>query len=664
VIVLREILDENPDHEEASRLLTELCERTGRTDVVVDVLGQRLEAARERNDGSAVVSISLRLGALLAPTRRETAREVYRAALEWDPERRELLDALLALLEDESDARERADLMQRVLSQETGERAATLALELADARERLADEPGTLQALAAGARICPDDERLRTRLMQWYVDHAEWAPLAQLILKGAAATTDATVATDQFREAAALFRDKLGDRRSAAKALRQALLRRPADRALVLEYVACLARGEENVAITQIGTALDHADADEADRGELLRVRADLWDRLGRHDEALEDLEAAFALDDGSGGGSPVAPDLAGALDRRRHRAAAAGDRPTERATTLRLVEILLHLGEDRRARDVLGDWTQRSPDDLRALRALLEMEVAAERWDVVARVAARLVPLETGPAKIDAVLQLADACERTGHLDEAKDGLEAAMAAQPNDERIRGHLRKLYEQLGAHRELAELCISEAAQATDPEVRFKQLHCAAELFLVWIGDAAAAIAPLEEARQLHPRDQVVLALLADAYTAAGRLDDATAVLEAAIATHKGRRSRELALLHHKMARVSLAAGDRMEEARWLELAIDSDNKNGEVASELASVATDLGQLELALKALRVLTQLKTPAPISPAEAYLRQGMIHHQQGDARRAVLMAKRALSEDPTLSEAETFLAQIGKA
>ena len=44
-------------------------------------------------------------------------------------------------------------------------------------------------------------------------------------------------------------------------------------------------------------------------------------------------------------------------------------------------------------------------------------------------------------------------------------------------------------------------------------------------------------------------------------------------------------------------------------------------------------------------------------------AYLRQGMIAHHQGDGRRAALLARKALSEDPQLTEAKTFLQQLGE-
>ena len=135
------------------------------------------------------------------------------------------------------------------------------------------------------------------------------------------------------------------------------------------------------------------------------------------------------------------------------------------------------------------------------------------------------------------------------------------------------------------------------------------------------------------------------------------------MLETAIAAHKNRRSPQLAQLQHRMARCAAAAGDRNIELAWLNVALDSDMQNGTVASELADVAFEFGQTEVALKALRAVTLMKSPGPMTRAMAFLRQGMIAQQQGDARKAIFLAKKALAEDPALSDASNFLRDLGE-
>jgi hypothetical protein len=48
--------------------------------------------------------------------------------------------------------------------------------------------------------------------------------------------------------------------------------------------------------------------------------------------------------------------------------------------------------------------------------------------------------------------------------------------------------------------------------------------------------------------------------------------------------------------------------------------------------------------------------------MSKAEAYLRQGMIAEQKGDAKKAVFLAKRALTQEPDYGDAKTFLERLG--
>jgi hypothetical protein len=71
---------------------------------------------------------------------------------------------------------------------------------------------------------------------------------------------------------------------------------------------------------------------------------------------------------------------------------------------------------------------------------------------------------------------------------------------------------------------------------------------------------------------------------------------------------------------------------------------------------------ELRHWDVALKALKAVTLLKTPGPMSKAMANLRQGMIAHEQGDVRRAVVLAKTALAQDPKLAEAADFLRRLG--
>ena len=261
----------------------------------------------------------------------------------------------------------------------------------------------------------------------------------------------------------------------------------------------------------------------------------------------------------------------------------------------------------------------------------------------------------------MEAALLLAGACAQAGYPLDARPVLEQVLAESPGDARIRDHLRRIYEQLGAYRELAGLHLAEARLAVDPADRFAALRRAGSLLLESAGDGAAAIAPLEAARDLRPRDNEVAMLLADAYIQSGKLQEAADFLDASIQAQKGRRSREVAMMQHRMAHIARAVGDRQNELAWLNAAFESDAQNGEAAAALADVATEFGQLEVAVKALKAITLMKAPKPITRAMAYLRQAMIAQHQGDVRKAAMLAKKAQSEDPHLEEAQAFLAQL---
>ncbi len=230
-----------------------------------------------------------------------------------------------------------------------------------------------------------------------------------------------------------------------------------------------------------------------------------------------------------------------------------------------------------------------------------------------------------------------------------------------PAEPTLREHLRRIYEEIGAHRELAELATVEAEQTVDPGDRFAALRRAGQLWIESVGDFEAAVAPLRAASELKPRDGDVAVMLADAYIGANRLQEAANFLDTALQAQKGRRSREVSLMQHRMAMIAGSVGDRANEAGWLNAALDSDAQNSEAAARLADVATEMGQFDVAIKALKAIAMMKSPKPITRAMAYVRQALIAQHQGDVRKAVLLARKAQSEDPSLEEANSLLAEL---
>lgn len=657
--VLRQVIEEDPEHEAATQQLTELYERIGFDEDLSGLLQGQLETARESEDLEAIHDLSLRLGELLIKIRREDAIEVYRKALDWLPDDRDISASLLALLGPDDDPRERVDLMERPLRTEEGPSAADLAMRLADEWQALYDDEGVRRVLELGYQRYPADEALRQRLEEFYREHGDWQAVADLLVAEARRLEDWVESVKLLRAAAAIHRESLENPAGAIGCLATAREYAPDDIELLEELVAARREaGELETAAGEVREVIERLGEDSGSRVPLLLLRAELAEAMGAVDEAVTDLEAAYGE-----AGAEVAERLMEGLDQQRLSAAGAGDSERERAATLRLIAVRLENGQTEAARDTLDDWLASNPEDRDALYQRLELDAAEESWQAVAELCGNLVPLEEGEAQVEVVLRMVDAYEKLDEPAGAREGLEQVHEAQPGVESVRDRLWELYEKIGAKLQLATMLAAEAMANEDPEAKFKQLRKAGDLFLESDeGGQEQAIAPLETAVQIKPDDHQTTVLLIDAYIATGRYPEAGKLLEESIAAKGARRSPQLGELQHRMASLAAIAGDKQLQLQWLNVAFDSDRRNGEVVADLATVAMELGELDLALSALRVVTVSKVEGPLSRAQAFLMQAKIAHQRGESRRAMMWAHRAHEEDPDLVEASEFLEELG--
>jgi tetratricopeptide (TPR) repeat protein len=655
---LREIVDEDPSQIEAAMMLANVLEREGRVDDLAELLGQQLDAAKDRADAASVASLAMRLGRLLEKKDPLEARNVYYAGLEWDASSRELLVALRDLLAVDGDPSDRADVSERLLALTTGSDAERLALDLAAMRADSQDDEGAERALEAGYKAYPASLALRARLDARYRERGAFAKLAELCVVDAATRADPDEKVARLREAAAIYRDELRDPANAARVLEVAIRERPAAAGLLNEVVVALVdAGDLAGAERELTLALERQSTESFARSAILAKRAQVRQLRSDDDGALADLEAAFAV-----GAAEHAPALAKQLERSVALADAAGDARRARELRLRLADVLSHAGSIDAAHALVDAMAKTDPRDRDALRALARLEKTAGRWDAASAVYRRLVALEEDPRLVvETALELADACERAERLGDARGGLERARMIAPSDAALRARLEDLYARTGAVRERAEIYLADARDTGDVAARFELLVQAGGLLMQEGGDLDAAIVALTEARALRPNEHESVALLADALTLAGKMSEATELLNEAVAGHKGRRSRELGSLHHRLARVAAATGDAQGEVACLTHALDMDSQNGDIAAELATAAILTNQLELANRALRVVTMLKTPGPMPKALAYKYMGDIAQAQGDTKRAVMLLKRAVQEDPSLDEARELLESL---
>ncbi len=130
-----------------------------------------------------------------------------------------------------------------------------------------------------------------------------------------------------------------------------------------------------------------------------------------------------------------------------------------------------------------------------------------------------------------------------------------------------------------------------------------------------------------------------------------------------MASYAGKRSKELAAIHQRLARVRLADGDTTRALTELDQAFKIDPGSVAVLRDLGALSIEIGDLERAQKTYRalLLQKLDASAPITKAEVFLRLGEIAGRLGDKPKAVQMLERALENDPSLATAKTLLAEL---
>ncbi len=650
---LRNLLMEDPSHGQAGALLLEAYQRAGRHDDVLELLRERLMSAQGNGDPSAVVDAARALAVVQRDRGADTdAVDTLRAALEWAPGDTALLQEVAASLGD-GDTHGRTDILQRLLLSQHGDEAAQTALELAALALADGDEAARLDALATGYARAPGREDVRAALEQAYEASGDYRGLAELVVRAAEDQDDPARKSALFRQASSLHREYLMDPEGSSALLARAKEANPDDPALAMDLASALAgSGQTQEAHDQLSELLARDDLDSHLRHHLLGTRADLRRQLGDLTGAVIDLEQAYPSDP-----DVLGPALLDALEMVRVQ---TGDEATKHHATLRIGALASAHGDPAAAEALLSDWVDEHRKDAAALRLLRDLVAAREDWAQAAKLNARLVAVESGEAQVDAALRLASACANMGDLGEARPGLEHARRKQPDSLAIRDKLRELYEEVGAHKELAKILAAEAESMQDPAQRLPTLRRVAELFLAE-GDTEAATRTLAEVLELSPGDIAASVSLADAHLAEGSLEQARAILEGAAASLPNQRGPEAAIVYQRQARIAGAQGDTAKQLELISTAFAADKQNGEIAAELADLAEVLEDWDTAVRALRTITLFDGPCPISRPQAFLRQAQIALHRGDRQRAVLWARKAKHEGPDDPDVDAFLAQL---
>jgi hypothetical protein len=657
--ILRDVLLEERRHPEAMALLAGYYERTGAQGDLVDLLEQRFEACCEAGDQDGVTEAALQLGGMFESTDADRAAALYERALGIARGRRPLLEKLIALRGGEATP-EYAKRMEELLAVETGPEAAGLAREIAALWAKIGDQAAVRRVLERGHKLAPADAAISEELERLYRARKSWSLLASLLASRAEHEADAARAIAVLTEAATLRETELADTAGATALLRAARTRAPGNPDVIERLARALASGGEvEAAVAEVTAALAEQGVDRAHRLSMSLLLADLEGARGNHRAAVAGLRSVVDLDP-----EAVTERLAYALQLWRGMAAKAGSPGDLRLVTIELADLARRRGDVAAARQLVGDLLQTGEVDAETMR--LASDLAESDGDVAAAVDAtyHLMRLEQGEVQVAAAHRLVELAARAGRTADATAAIEQIVADHPQQQALVDLLVRLYEQAGEQRKLASLLYDAGSRTEDENHRFELLRRAGAL-AIETSDGSMAMMALNEALSIRPQDEATALLTSDAYVMMGALEEAAETLKPFVAAHKNMASPALAVLHSRLARIAAQAGDPKAELAALTRALDADKKNGEIMAAIADRAEAAGDLDLALKALRLIVANSAGGPITLPDAFLRQARIALRRGEKDRAIMFARRAAQEapkgDPIQRAAREFIAGL---
>ncbi len=498
----------------------------------------------------------------------------------------------------------------------------------------------------------------------------------------------------------------------AAKALRELYGQAGRDRDLarLLSRLIDVATAQSERASLRLELARLQVDRFRAPDDAIETLRA-ILDEDSAHPEAVSTLSQLYEKD---GRDAELAELLKAQLDAARDR----GDVPGELLLLVRLGEVQENrLHDATAAQETYETLLERDPTHQGALKAVARIAESREDWDRTAAALAQIVDLASGAEGVPWALKLAEAREKAGDLPGVEEALQRGLKLEPTNSGLRTMLRQRWERAEKWAELADLLVGDAdlVAAANPGLRvvgsdslppmrqnmasvppggalppprrtlpslapgasappppsvpgpileqLKLLRAAAEIHLLRRNAPADAIPLLERAARLVPFDRDLLLSLCDAYNAAHRGRDAAQVLERVIASFGTRRTKELALYHHRLARALAQLGDKDVALAQLDMAFKIDPGSVTVLKDLGVLAFETNDLDRAQKTFRalLLQRLEPNVGISKGEVFYYLGEISAKQGDKAKAMQMFERAIENDPALALARTKLTEL---
>ncbi len=605
------------------------------------------------------------------------AEKALAEALVRDPDNLELLRAIEDIQREPGRERDLVATLRRRAALELDDnkkrdlfREAKGLAESALADPKLAEEVLRQLIEADGSYLWAFEEL--TRLREAAGDYKE---VVELLQRRADLTASGPDVLKIKHEAAQVYATRLGDDAGATTMFEEILEADPFDK-VAAEALRGLYRKSDRFQdlVDLLGRMIDVADQPEARtalRLELASLLAEKFDQLSEAVIVLHRIleeqpgqpDAVVALSQLYEKSNRDA-DLADLLNSQIALASERNDSDAELTFRVRLGEVYeTRLNDQAKAIATYEQVLERDAAHRSALEALGRLFESKGDLDKATATLEKLLGQLEGDEAVALALRLDGLFAKQGDDAGARRVLEQALKAKADARQVRDKLRKLYEKTGAWAEVAGLLAEDAESATDTPTRIRLLQEAASIHASRRGDHAAAASLLEKASALAPDDRDLLLALCDAYSASGRGKDAVAALEKIVQSYGGKRVKELAGIHHRLAKAYVADGDKERGLMELDQAFRINPGDLAILVDLGRLAMETNDLDRAQKTFRalLLQRLDAKAPITKAEVFYALGEINHRQGEKQKAVQMLERAVENDPSMQKAQDLLKEL---
>ena len=306
-------------------------------------------------------------------------------------------------------------------------------------------------------------------------------------------------------------------------------------------------------------------------------------------------------------------------------------------------------------AKKLLERVLELDPNHVRALMSLARIYESQHDWARCKATLEKAVRL----AKTNA--EMAELYYRLGRMEAERQGdaaaepyYERALQADPTNVEVAEALEKQARARGDFRRVAALLEvrAERMQSMDVAKQKELLIDLGRLYVNELKSPEGALPVLQRAYKLAPDDIQVVEPLAEIYYNAGRTREALPLYKTIVErTAKGRRSKDLARIHFRLASIAEKEGELPKALEQYNAAYGIDAGHLPTLIALGRLYMNLSDWEKARRIYRsmLLQNLDPASGVTRADVYLHLGEIHEKLGEGPKAVGMYERGLELDP---------------